>query len=138
VEGVGVRLEGIGELRRGLSAIDRELPKELGADMTRVAERTVLPQARSLAPDRTGALKSSLQAVPYRGGVAIRSRLPYSNVQHWGGTTGRGHQPGRGGSGSVRIKGSRFVTRAGEERLEQLAQELGVAVDRFLERHRLR
>jgi hypothetical protein len=135
---VGVRVEGINELRRGLSAIDHELPRELGGDMERVASRTVLPRARALTPHRSGDLARSLTAVRFRSGVAVRSRLPYAAVQHWGGTTGKGHRPGSPGSGSVRIKGTRFVEKAAVERMEQFAVQLGEELDRFLGRHGLR
>jgi hypothetical protein len=135
----GVRVEGIDELRRGLRAIQTDLQPELDRSMEGAASRTVLPRARAFTPRQTGESAQSLTVVAQsRGTVAIRSRLPWMNVLHWGGTTGKGHRPGVPGSGSVKVKGSRFVERAGEERMEAFAQELGDTIDQFLGHHGLR
>lgn len=125
-----VTLEGIGEVRRALKVIDQKLPVELGHMMERAAV-PVVAAARSRAPHRSGALSRSLKVTAQSSAVSIRSALPYANVIHWGGTTGRGHRPGVGGSGSVTIKANRFIWDVGEARMEDFAQRLVVELDRF-------
>ncbi len=54
----------------------------------------------------------SLKVTTGRGSsTAIRSGKPYANFIYWGGSTGKGHKPGQGGSGSVKwrqIGGAEF------------------------------
>src|SRR3954471_18933800 len=95
----GGAVQGLRELRRDLKAVERELPRELTKTMKRAAE-PVARHAAELAPRKSGALARSITAGAAGTKASIRSRLPYANVQAWGGTTGPGHQRGAG-QGSV-------------------------------------
>jgi hypothetical protein len=135
---VGVRqLQEVASTRHGLQALARGEGHELDRWVESAASRTVLPRARALTPRASGRLAGSLEVVQYKGGAALSSRLPYANVQHWGGTTGRGHRPRVANSGSVKVKGTRFAYRAGEERMEQFAQALADQLDTLIGRHGL-
>lgn len=129
-----VAVEGLKELRRDLKAVEKALPRELGQTMKRAAE-PVARTAAEMAPRKTGALQRSIKASATGTRAAIRSRLPYSNVQAWGGTTGRGHKPGVAGSGSVKVKGSRFPEKAAEQHSGQFIEDLADGVDHLLTRH---
>lgn len=129
-----VQVEGLNTIRRDLRLIDSGLNRELGQAMKTAAE-PVLVTARSLTPVRTGRLQRSLGVRASGTRVSIVSRQPYANVIHWGGTTGRGHMPGRGGSGSVRIRASRFALRAIDEKHNEFVNELARSLDAFFRRH---
>lgn len=102
--------------------------------MKMATERTVLPVARTAAPHRSGRLAASLKVSARGTTVAVTSRLPYANVQHWGGTTGPHHQRGPG-KGTVKVKGTKFVTRAVEVTSDQFINELADSLDGFFMRH---
>lgn len=114
--------------------MDRSLPREMGLAMRGAAERTVLPAARAAAPHRTGHLATSLKVSARGTKVAITSRLPYANVVHWGGTTGRGHQRGSG-RGSVKVRANPFALRAIETTSDAFMNELADSLDAFFTRH---
>lgn len=134
VANAAVGVEGLSSLRRDLRLIDSGLNRELSQGMKQAAG-PVLDRARELTPVRTGQLQQSLRLSSAGTRVSVTSRLPYANVQHWGGTTGRGHLPGHGGSGSVRIKGSRFAVRAVDEKHDEFVNELARSMDAFFGRH---
>jgi phage gpG-like protein len=129
-----VAVEGLNQLRRDLKAIAKEVPRELSHTL-KSAAGPVVARAASMAPRRTGALAASVKASASGTRASIRSAKPYANVIAWGGTTGRGHKPGVGGSGSVRIKASRFPERAAEQGAEQFLERLADGVDGLLVRH---
>jgi phage gpG-like protein len=129
-----IKIEGLKELRRDLKTIEQGLPRELGRTM-KIAVQPVARLAASLAQKKTGALAASVKASVAGTNAAIRSRLPYANVQAWGGTTGRGHKPGVGGSGSVKVKGSLFPEKAAEAGADTFLEQLADGVDGLLTRH---
>jgi hypothetical protein len=124
-----VAVEGLNQLRRDLKAIAKEVPRELSHTLKSAAGPV------SMAPRRTGALAASVKASASGTRASIRSAKPYANVEAWGGTTGRGHKPGVGGSGSVRVKATRFPERAAEQGAEQFLERLADGVDGLLVRH---
>lgn len=129
---VTVRVEGLAQLRRDLRTMGAELDRELRDDLKRAAEREVLPTARALAPRKTGRLASSLRVTARGNRVSISSRVPYANVQHWGGTTGRGHQLGHG---ATRVQGTYFITRAATQNLDRMTSAVGDEFIQFARRH---
>lgn len=133
---LAVRVEGLRDLRRDLRAVEKDLGKEL-TEALKEGAQPVVSEAQDLAParPRSGRLRRSIKAYAVKGGVGVGSRLPYANVIHWGGTTGRGHVPGRGGSGSVKVTGTEFVRRAAESKDDEVLNDIADAVDRLLTRH---
>lgn len=127
-----VLVEGVKDLRRDLRAIDKALPKELTKALKAAAEE-VLPTARALAPKRSGRLASSLRASGAGNKASIRSPLPYANVQHWGGSVGRGRVGGRGGS--THINPTKFIVRAVDRHHEDVVDRLGDEIEALAERH---
>lgn len=118
---VAVRIEGLTQYRRDLSKLDRTVSRELGKDIKKAAERTVLPLARELAPTRSGRLAASLKVGSQVSRAFIRSPLPYANAQHWGGRVGR-HK-------ATRIRATEFASRAIETRKDAVVEEIGDAFD---------
>lgn len=131
---VAVRVEGLKELRRDLRGVEKALPRELTKTLKEAAS-PVADKAKALAPRGSGRLAASIR--PYASGTAVTvaTRLPYGDVIHWGGTTGRGHRPGVGGSGSVKVAGSRFVERAAVDREDETAERLGDGIEELLGRN---
>lgn len=127
----GIQVAGLREFRRSLSTADAATTKIINEELRAAAEK-VADTARSLAPRKTGRLAASLK--PYATGnrVGVRSRLPYANVQHWGGTTGRGHSESK--RGATRVRGTEFITRAVDGREDQIIRDLGGALERALVR----
>jgi phage gpG-like protein len=117
------------DTQKVLRRVNAGLAKELRRDI-RQAAKPVLEQARQFAPHDSGRLARSLRISATTYGVGIGSRLPYSNVAHWGGSTGRGHQVGRPWSGSVKVKPALFISRALERREDEVLAEIGDAIDR--------
>lgn len=87
--------------------MDKALAKEMRLVLKEASE-LVANEARRRAPRRTGALASSIKAGTSGSRALVRSTSPYFAVHEFGGTTGRGHAPRRGG-GSVTIKRSNMV-----------------------------
>lgn len=117
-----VAVEGLPELRRALRGLENKtVRKSLRDEGFRKAAELVAERARPLAPARSGRLRESIRGTTsgFRG--VVRSSLPYANVIQWGGTTGKGHRPGVGGSGSVKVTGSKFVIRAFDANRQQVA-----------------
>jgi phage gpG-like protein len=131
----GVSVEGLAQLRRDLKAVEKTLPRELTTTLRRAAQ-PVARTAAELAPrGKTGDLERSIKAGAAGTRATIRSRLPYANVIAWGGTTGKGHRPGVGGSGSVKVKPSLFPEKAADEKSEQFLNELADGLENLLGRH---
>lgn len=107
-----IRIEGLRSLQRDIRRVVPELKRDVPIAIQHAVEDTLLRPAQALAPHRTGRLAASLRVVRAGNRVAIRSRLPYANVIHWGGTTGRHHRPGIGGSGSVHVTANLFIAKA--------------------------
>lgn len=141
-----VSVTGLRELRRDIRAIDKGLGRELNKGL-REAVRPVVREAAVLAPRKTGALAASLR--PYAAGasVGVRSRLPYANVIHWGGTTGKGHSQSRAGSVVLRrrshsladgrtIEGyNPFIWKAAARNMDRFIDDLGDAIEGMAGRH---
>lgn len=120
-----VHVQGLRELRRDLKRLAPEVDKELRKELRDVA-RPIIQTAQALTPRRTGALAASLRPSVTQKAVAIRSRLPYANVIHWGGRTG----PQR----TTRIQANPFLSRAIEQHADQVVDAMGDAVDRAADR----
>lgn len=119
--------------------LEQVAPMELNTALVDVARRVVLPRAKTRAPHRSGRLAGSLSVVPGGArGAAIRSTLPYANVQHWGGRTwyARSAKPwpspvpvGRS------IKGKRFVQGVLEQDIAAVTRAIGDELDRMVLKH---
>jgi phage gpG-like protein len=127
--GIRVDTSGLRELRRDLKGMDRAVDKQLVREF-RTIGRDIAQEGSALAPRKTGTLAGSLKPSVTLRGVAVGSRLEYANVAHWGGTTGRGHQPGVPWSGSVRVQPSLFLSRAVERQQNKIVDEIGDAIER--------
>lgn len=128
--GLGIWVEGMESLQRALKEVDPNIRKEMRKEL-RTAARPVLATARTLTPrGPTGNLQRSLKVSVTNNGIALGSRLPYANLIHWGGSTGKGHVVGRRWSGAVKVRESLFLSRALESNEDELMDALDRAVDR--------
>lgn len=121
-----VTVTGLRELRKDLRRLPGQTNKELSGELKR-AIGPVLVQARSLAPQRTGRLAGSLKPFVLGTRVGIRSRLPYANVVHWGGTISPRGTP-------IRFPRTEFITRAVEAQDDRFVDAVGDAVERAAKR----
>lgn len=128
-----VAIEGLAAFQRDVRKTQPELRREVPHALRIATERVVLPVARSLTPKKSGALAASERVVARGNSVSLVSRLPYSNVQHWGGTTGRGHS--RGHAGATRVKASLFAVRAVEQSATRVADEVMRELDGVFRRN---
>lgn len=89
--------------RRAIVAVDDNFKSELKGEFLKIAQ-TIADKARGKVPTRSGAAAASVKARATTGGASIvrgGTAAPYFAWLDFGGTTGRGHRPGAGGSGSV-------------------------------------
>lgn len=121
----GVQTEGLRDLTRDLKAIDRKLPRELNKGVREGVAKAVLPRAKELAPVRSGRLRESLRVGGTSNRVYIRSALPYALPVHWG-------WPARN------IRRNPFIQQAVEERLDDVVEAMGDAVEDLARRHGFR
>ena len=121
-----VRVEGLQALRRDLRDLGPDAQKELQGALKQAAE-LVAERARPLAPRKTGALAASIRGTTAGHKGIVRSPLPYAALQHFGGTTGRGHSRGR--PGATRVRGTLFISRALEANQEAVVDVLGDAIE---------
>jgi phage gpG-like protein len=126
--GLGIWMEGFESLQKALKEVDPEIRKAMRKEL-RSAARPVLAEARGLTPRRTGNLQKSLRVSTTNNGVALGSRLPYANLIHWGGSTGRGHVVGRRWSGASKVRESLFLSRALQNNEDEFIDALDRAVD---------
>ena len=130
-----VRVSGLSDLRRDLKAISRDLPKELGGAMQRAAQPVARKASELATKGETGRYSRSIKARRQQSKAVVGSSLPYANVRHWGGTTGRGHKPGVPGSGSVKVKGDHAIEKAAEQQADAFINDLADGIERLLARH---
>ncbi len=110
-----VEFRGIKEFVSGLKAIDANLPKELRVAFLGVAVKVAGEVAAVFPHGATGRAAASVKprAGPKGAGIAIGGgAAPYAPWLDYGGTVGKGHKPGVGGSGSVKrpfLKEGRYL-----------------------------
>lgn len=131
--GPAVVVDGLKEARRDIRTIDRKLNRELGRDIKQAVERELLPTARRLAPKRTGALAGSIRVSSDMRGATIRSRLPYANVIHWGGSVPSKRSTSR--RPKRRFKRTLFLVRAAQQEGPEVEEGIAKAMDGFLRRN---
>lgn len=101
--GAVVQVRGLREVTSALRAVDKELPKGLREEFLPIARR-VADDASSRVPRRSGDAAGSVKPRASQRGAGIAfggNAAPYFPWLDFGGTTGKGHRPGVGGSGSV-------------------------------------
>lgn len=122
-------VEGLAEYKAALRQIDRELGGELRKGLNEVAQ-VVIDAARTRVPRRTGRAQESMKAGSTQNAAQIKvggTAAPYYPWLDFGGTVGRGHRPGVGGSGSVKrdfIKKGRYVYPTAEDKRDAIIDKL--------------
>jgi phage gpG-like protein len=126
--GSAVRVEGLRELRRDLKAIKPEVHKEL-RDVNKDAAELVAAEARATAKrGKTGRYGGGFKAGSSGDKAMVRNRVPYANVQHWGGSI-------RPRGVRIYIKGDRVAEKAGVKHADQVLERLADGIDGVLHRH---
>ncbi len=123
---VGIRVEGLADLRRDLRAVHPAIERAL-KDELEDAAKVVTRYGATLAPRKSGRLASSLQTQVRGNRVVAYSRLPYSSVQHWGGTIAPRGAP-------IRIQRTEFLSRAAEAKASQFESRIADSIERALAR----
>jgi hypothetical protein len=101
---VSVKITGLRELTAAFKKLDAELPKELKGSFLVVA-RHVVGAAQQRMPFVSGRAAGSVKARASTRGASIAfggTAAPYMPWLDFGGSVGRGHKPGVGGSGSIK------------------------------------
>lgn len=83
----GVHIEGLRDLRRGLSVMDKELAKELRRELKKVAE-VGARAAKAAVPKRSGKWASKITAGATQQSAYVtwgRATVPYAGWMEWGG-----------------------------------------------------
>lgn len=85
----GIRVEGLGELKRNLRVVDKELPKGL-TKIHKAVAGPVADHARTLVRSKSGKLANSIRPLGSQRAarVSAGARLAYGAVNHWGGYPG--------------------------------------------------
>jgi phage gpG-like protein len=130
---LNIQVQGLADLRRAVKAVD---PAGLTAIRVVLKDAAVLVarDARGMAPHRSGRLAAGIRAGTSGNRAVVRDRLPYANLIHWGGSTGRGHKPGVPWSGSVLVRPSLFISRAIDRNEEVIARHLADEFDSLIKR----
>lgn len=131
-----VRVEGLAEFRRGLKAMDRDLPKALRLALNDAAE-VIVDDARGGVPRRSGRAVGSVKARSTQTKARVSgggSRAPYYPWLDFGGRVGRRKsvrrpfiEKGRYIYGAYFRRRGEFVDRL-EERLVEVARGAGIEV----------
>jgi hypothetical protein len=148
---VGVRIEGLAELRRAFreagngsqKAIARRLKEAATLVASEAAGRVpVWPGPARRGQPRPGSAAASVRPYGTQSGAGIRgggASAPHYPWLDFGGTTGRGHRPGVAGSGSVvrpwmgKPAGEgRYIYPAVRDLSDILAESVGEAVHEAL------
>lgn len=130
-----VQVRGLREVQSAFRKVDKGIPKGFREEFMGIA-RTVAADAAGRVPSVTGRAAGSIKPrASQRGaGIAFGGRAaPYLPWLDFGGSTGKGHRPGVGWSGSVKrdwlgrpVGEGRYVYPAiadNRERIEQAAEE---------------
>lgn len=132
---VEVKVTGLNELGRAFKQIDTQLPGALKEGFTKIAE-SVATDVRAKVAHKSGRAAGSVTARGKQRGAAIAvggSRAPYYPWLDFGGSVGRGHKPGVGGSGAIKrdmVPDGRYLYPTIAEHNKQIKNE----VDQLLER----
>jgi hypothetical protein len=130
-----ISVKGLAQLRRDLKAIEKTLPNEI-RDGLKDAAGVVSREATVQAPRLTGRLSASLRPGTSGARAFIRSPVPYGNVIHWGGTTGKGHSATR--PGATRIRANPFIKRAADVKSPEALDRLADNLEKLALRHGFR
>lgn len=117
-----LQLKGARELARGLKQAGADL-KDL-RQVNKQAAQLVVPEAKSLAPHKTGRLAASVRAGATQKAGVVRAgskRIPYAGVINYG-------WPGHN------IKPTRFATKAAKNTEPQWTQLYADAVQKIIDR----
>lgn len=124
---LAVHVEGLSELRRDTRRVQPAATREIRVVIKAAAE-LVASEARTLAPRRSGALAESITASTAGDRGLVRSRLPYANVQEYGGTIAPRGTP-------IRIRAHEFGLRALESKREAVIEALDQGLDAVARRN---
>lgn len=99
-----VRIKGAAELARAFKQLDSDLPKQLRVEFKGIASR-VASEVAGKVDRKTGRAAGSVKATATTRAAAIAAggpKAPYYQFLDFGGSVGRGHIPGKGGSGAIK------------------------------------
>lgn len=131
VADIGVKVEGLDELRRSLRKAGSTVGKDIGK-VGKYAADIVAAEARGYVPARTGRARRSVRATVHRGGGAVKgggANAPYYPFLEFGNKVRSGGGVGRGDSvPRAFIAGGRYLypalARKRDEVVETYAREV--------------
>ena len=135
--GLEIRVTGLRETRDALRAVDRQLANQLRGKLLKIAN-SVAQDIRPKVPALTGAARKSVKAKASQLSASIAwgsDSVPYFAWLDFGGSVGRGHQPGKAWSGATRREwrgmpgAGRYVYPTIYEHRAQSEQMLGEAIE---------
>jgi hypothetical protein len=130
---VKVEVTGLNQLVRAFKQVDADIPKGLRVEMLGIA-RMVAGDIQRRVPHQSGRAARSVRprASPRGAGIAFGGNAaPYYPWLDFGGSTGKGHRPGVGWSGSVERDmpdGGRYVYPTIKDNGPKIEQAAGDAV----------
>lgn len=134
---VGVRVEGLKELRQAIQGVaDQDLKDAVKTANRAVADR-VVAAALPKVPVRSGRLKRSVRAMASQAtgrAVAGGAQAPYSGAIHWGRKRGNVGSPPGNRMGTNQIKGRPFLHDAAETVQRTATVEYQQALDAIFRR----
>jgi HK97 gp10 family phage protein len=132
---VDVTVTGLRDLRTDLKAIGKDAAKD-GQTMLAGAADVIAQGAKPLVHSRTRRLADNIKGTTSgaRGVVKVSGvKVPYGNLNHWGGTTGPGkHGPGTGPS---KVRGNPFIEKAAEGRQVAVAEAVAEGLEEITRRY---
>ena len=133
---IGIRVDGLDDLRKQLRAADKGLAKDLG-QAGKAAADIVAKEARTRVPVLTGRARDSVRAAVHRGGGAVKgggAKAPHFGFLDYGNKPHSGAGVGRGDSQTAipYRKGGRIVYPSLAAKRAEVIEEYEQLVDRVL------
>lgn len=131
---VQITTKGLTEFRNALRDVDAKLPNKLRGKLLAIAG-SIAQDVRGKVPRRSGRAAGSVKAKATQKSASIAwggESAPYFPWLDFGGSTGRGHVRGSGGSGAIKrtfLKEGRYIYPTITEHKQDTARRLDEAIE---------
>lgn len=134
---VKIRVKDIGKFVGALRKVKDDVPGQMKEGFLKIAE-IVADATRGKTPKRTGRAAASITARGKQRGAAIAvggQKAPHYPWLDFGGSTGKGHIPGKGWSGAIKRtmpEGGRYLYPTIKDNSETIRHETDALLERVI------